>query len=362
MADSRGGGARPRARSGRVQQALNRAIISSGGMAVILLIALSVVILLALLLSKQPALTLRYFFLGPLQNTYYFGNMINSAIPLMFGGLGVAIAMQGGNFNLGGEGQIYAGAFVTTIAALALAPLGWFGAVIAVTAGAVFSGGVAALSGMCKVRWNTNELITTFLVSNALILIINYLITGPFLDPETNLQSTRKIPAAFHLPQILPPSNLSAALIFAIVAVILVQLFMYRTRAGYEIRICGLNLMFAKYGGISVGWSMTLSMFLSGALYGAGGGMAVYGTYFSAMKEFSSGLGWNALAVALIARSRPSGVIPAAIFFAWIGAGARMAMQFSDVTFEIASIVQSVVFFLVTSAVLRDLFSKRSAV
>lgn len=87
--------------------------------------------------------------------------------------------------------------------------------------------------------------------------------------------------------------------------------------------------------------------------------MAVYGTYYSTMKEFSSGMGWNGLAVALIARNRPQAVIPAAVFFAWIGSGARIAMQFSDITFEIASIVQSVVFFLVTSAVLLDLFKKQ---
>jgi simple sugar transport system permease protein len=100
-------------------------------------------------------------------------------------------------------------------------------------------------------------------------------------------------------------------------------------------------------------------MFISGALYGLGGGMAVYGTYYAAVKEFSSGMGWNSLAVALIARSRPALVIPAAIFFAWIGSGARLAMQFSDVTFELASIVQSVIFFLVSSAALRNLFAAR---
>jgi simple sugar transport system permease protein len=100
-------------------------------------------------------------------------------------------------------------------------------------------------------------------------------------------------------------------------------------------------------------------MFISGALYGFGGGMTIYGTYYAAMKEFSAGMGWNGLAVALIARSKPAAVIPAAIFFAWIGSGARMAMQFSDVTFELASIVQSVIFFLVSSAVLRDLFRPR---
>jgi simple sugar transport system permease protein len=220
----------------------------------------------------------------------------------------------------------------------------------------VFSGLIAGFSGFLKVKWNTNELITTFLISNALVLITNYFVTGPFLDPATNLQSTRKIAEAIRLPRLLEPSNLSAALFFAVIAVVAAYLFLYRTRAGYEIRISGLNQGFAAYGGINTGWNIVLSLFLSGALYGIGGGMAIYGTYYSVMKEFSSGMGWNGLAVALIARLRPQAIIPAAIFFAWIGSGARMAMQFSDVTFEISSIVQSVVFFLVTSMVLRNLF------
>lgn len=75
---------------------------SSAGSLLIVLIALSAVLVLSLLLSKTPAKTLTYFFLGPLQNTYYFGNMLNGAIPLIFGGLGVSLAMRSGNFNLGG--------------------------------------------------------------------------------------------------------------------------------------------------------------------------------------------------------------------------------------------------------------------
>jgi simple sugar transport system permease protein len=343
---------------------LRRFAAASGGRLLVLLIALAVMTLLALLLSGHPGRTLMFFFLGPLRNTYYFGNMLNSAIPLVFGGLGVSIAMLGGNFNLGGEGQIYTGAFVTTVTALALSPLvrpglpGIPAALLALGAGALLSGGMAGLSALLKVKWKTNELITSFLLSNALILIINYCVTGPFLDPDTNLQSTRKVAAAFRLPLILPPSNLSAALFFALLAVVLVQIFLFKTRTGYEIRLCGLNGMFAKYGGINTGRNAVLSMFLSGALYGIGGGMAIFGTYYGTIKEFSSGMGWNGLAVALIARSRPGGVIPAAIFFAWIGSGVRMAMQFSDVTIELASIVQSVVFFLITSRTIRDLFRK----
>ncbi|GHT92302.1 ABC transporter permease [Spirochaetia bacterium] len=337
-------------------------LTASGGIILILAISLLLMVFLALCLSKTPGRTLRYFFLGPLQNRYYFGNMLNSAIPLIFGGLGVSIAMKSNNFNLGGEGQIYAGAFVTTIAALALAHLGFAGAFLALMAGTFFSGLVAGFSGVCKAKWNTSELITSFLVSNALVLVVNYFVTGPFLDVATNLQSTKKIPENFRLPQILPPSNLSAALFIAIAAVILVHIFLSRTRSGYEIRITGGNELFARYGGINTRRITVLAMFLSGAFYGMAGGLAVYGTYYSTVKEFSSGMGWNGLAVALIARFSPIAVIPAAVFFAWIGSGARVAMQNSDVTFEIASIVQGAVFFLVTSQVLRNVFKKRSVI
>jgi simple sugar transport system permease protein len=342
----------------RSRQCLVRLLAGSGGLLLIVLIALSVLVILALVLSRSPGLTLWYFFLGPLQNRYSFGNMINAAIPLIFGGLGVAVAMQAGSFNLGGEGQIYAGACITVTVALALEPLGFFGAVVALIAGAAFSGLTAAVSGALKERWNTNELISSFLLSNALILIINYLVTGPLLDPGTNLQATRKVSEAFRLPRILPPSNLSAALFFALAAVLLVHIFLYRSRWGYEIRMTGLSSRFARYGGVNLVRSAVFPMFLSGALYGIAGGMAVYGTYYTVMKEFSAGLGWNGLAVALIARSRPGAVIPAAIFFSWIGSGARLAMQFSDVNSELASIVQAVVFLLASSLSLREVFSR----
>ncbi|MDR2784654.1 MAG: ABC transporter permease [Treponema sp.] len=356
-----GAGRAPDSPPDRFRQGLDKTVadigMNAGGMLLILALSLLAAVLLVFLLSEDPAKTLSLFFLGPLRNTYYFGNMLNGAVPLVFGGLGISIAMRSGNLNLGGEGQIYSGALVTAVTALALEGAGYAGAVIALVAGAFFAGFAAALSGLCKVRWNTNELITTFLVSNTLLLITNYCVTGPFLDPATSLQSTRKIPELFQLPLILPPSNLSAAVFFALLAVVLVWVFLYRTRPGYEIRISGLNLMFARYGGINTDFSVIMSMFLSGALHGIAGGMAVYGTYFSVVKEFSQGLGWNSLAVALIARSRPALVVPAALFFAWIGSGARLAMQFSDVTMEIAAIVQSVVFFLVSSAALRDFFS-----
>ncbi|WP_320130121.1 ABC transporter permease [uncultured Sphaerochaeta sp.] len=326
------------------------------GMTTIIAISLLGAVVLSFWLSKTPGKTLHYFFLGPLQNMYYLGNMLNGAIPLIFGGLGVSLAMKGGTFNLGGEGQIYAGGFVATLCALLFEPLGILGAVLALLIGALTAGFLSGLSGYFRMKWNTSEMITSFLISNAVLLVINYLIAGPFMDTSTNLIATRKIPEAFRLKAILQPSNLSSALFWAILAVVLVQIYLFKTKSGYELRLCGNNINFARYGGIDVRRYEVLPMFLSGAFYGLGGGMAIFGTYYACIKEFSTGMGWNGLAVALIAKYKPSAVIPAAIFFSYIESGARNAMIQSDVTFELASVVQAFVFFLVSSEVLLHLF------
>jgi simple sugar transport system permease protein len=329
------------------------------GMTLIIGISLLIAVSLSFYLSKTPGLTLWYFFLGPIQNTYYFGNMINGAIPLIFGGLGVSLAMKGGTFNLGGEGQIYAGGFVATICAIYLEPFGILGAILALLAGALVSGLLSGLSGYFRMKWDTSELITSFLLSNAVLLVVNYLIGGPFMDRSTNLIATEKIPVAFRLEAILQPSNLSAALYLAILAVVMVHLYLFKTKSGYELRMCGTNRVFAQYGGIAVKRYAILPMFFSGAFYGLGGGIAIFGTYFSCIKEFSTGMGWNGLAVALIAKFKPSLIIPAALFFSYVESGARNAMIHSDVTFELASVVQAVVFFLVSSEVLQQLFVRK---
>ena len=329
------------------------------GTACVALAALALVAGLAVALSETPGRALFFFFAGPFRTAFSFGNMINGAVPMILGALGICVAMRAGSLNLGGEGQIYSGAFVATIAAGALAPLGHFGAFAAILAGTCFAGIMAAFSGFCKARWGASELITSFLLSHALILVVNYFVTGPFLDPETNLQATRRIPENFRFPVFLPPSSLGATLIVALVMVAVAHAFLKYTKLGYEFRMAGENEIFARYGGIDTKRNAVLAMFLSGAFHGLAGAMMIFGTFHRTIREFSAGLGWDALATAIVAGFFPPAVVPSGLFFSWISSGARIAMQNSDVTFEIASVAQAAILFLATSLALREFFRRK---
>jgi riboflavin transport system permease protein len=328
---------------------------------VIFIFAISIltVFLLIFILSDTPLKTIYFFFIGPFRNLYSFGNMLNTAILMIFGALGIIIAMKAGNLNLGGEGQVYLGAFTTTAVALSLGNFGVTGAILAVVAGVLASGVLSAFSGFCKARWKTPEIITTFLLSCAVIPIINYLVTGPFLDPDTSLISTKKIVENMRLPQILKPSNLNAGIFIALIFVFIVWFFLYKTKTGYEFRIAGKNEMFARYGGIHTKLNTVIAMAMSGALYGLAGSIAVLGTHYAVIKEFSSGLGWSGLTVALIASFSPIAVIPCALFLAWTETGARIAMQNTGITYEISYIIQAVIFFLSTSLAVKNIFERR---
>lgn len=334
----------------------NNFVVSTIGLAVVIGISVIIAIILIFILSKEPGRAIYYFFIGPFTNKYYFGNMLNVAMPLIFTGLGISIGFKSSVFNLGGEGQVYSGALVATIVCLALPNTnGYFGVFLALVSALLVGALLAGLSGLFKMKWGTNELISSFLISNAVILIVNYFITGPLDDPKNYLLTTCTIPSQYYLLKILLPSNLNTGIIFAVLTAFFCYFLMFYSHCGYEMRMCGLNREFSRYGGIEVSNYYILPMFLSGALHGIAGGISILGTYHMCIKEFSFGMGWNGIAVALIARSNPIGVLPAAIFFAYLNAGAKAAMINSDVTFEIANVVQSVLFYLVTAQAIYDI-------
>jgi len=304
--------------------------------------------------------TLYFFFVGPLMNKYYLGNMLNSAAPLILTGWGISFAFKSSMFNLGGEGQVYVGGLAATAVCLMIPEMSAVIGIPLSLAAALGAGAlVAGLSGYFKDKWKTDELISTFLISNALIFIVDNLITGVLHDPESSLLVSRKIAEQFWFLKILLPSNLNISILFILLLAVLSYFYLFKTHQGYEMRITGLSPEFARYGGINVKKYFLIPMVLSGGLHGLAGAVSVMGTQHMLFKGFSGGMGWNGIAVALIARNHPIAVIPAALFFAYIEAGAKSAMINSDVTMEIAAVVQAVVFYLITAKVIQDMAARR---
>jgi simple sugar transport system permease protein len=320
------------------------------GLAITLLASFAAAILLLLLFAEDFPSALRLFFLSPFGNRYAFGNMLAASVPLMIAGLGVSVAFASRNFNLGGEGQVYAGGLAAVLVCLALPeapPL--FVQVLAASAAAACGALIGALSGILKRYLDVDELISSFLGSAIVVLVVDYFITGPFQDGSSNFQTTLAIAPAVRFVRILPPSSLSTGLFLGLFISLVAKFVFDRTRFGYELRVYGQGGDFARYAGIDTGFYTLLPMGISGALHGLAGAAMIMGSYYKAMKGFSGGVGWSAISVALIAHNDPLLVIPAALFLAWLEAGAKGVMIGSNVTSEIVSVVQAVIFFLITA-------------
>ena len=316
--------------------------------------AILVCVLLLIALSDDRHEALYYFFVYPIVSTYHLGNLLDTATLLMLSGLGAAIAFRSGVFNLGGEGQAYLGALIAAQLALSLEGLSPFFAIpfiliVSATSSAIFG----ALSGFLRMRWNIDELITTFLVSSALIPIINYALAGPLRDAAGYLLATPAIPSEFHFPRMLPPSRFNAGILISVPLCIAAFFIIAKTVWGFELRTTGLNRKFALYCGISTGAYVLVPLALSSFLHGMAGSFTVLGTYHSAVQGSTSGIGWNGLAVALIAENNPLLVIPAALFFAFLETATETAMLNTQFSFELSSVIQAVVFLFITARGLR---------
>lgn len=330
------------------------------------IIALAVGFLIAVVLivvsNRFPGPVLRAFFLRPFSNRYFLGNMLSSAGYLLIAALGVIVSFRAGLFNLGGDGQIYAGALAGTLVALQLPSLpGFIGMTMVLLAAALCAALIAALAGVLKRVFDAPELITSYLLSAALVAVATWYITGPGRDPAGNLLSTPEVAQAYRLRRLLPPSELNTSVIWALVLTAGVWVFLTATVKGYELRQFGSNPRFAGYAGMPTGGLTVGALAASGALHGLSGGLMVLGTFHAAISGFSFGVGWNAIAVALVARLHPLAAIPSALVFSFLEAGAQTAMLQSSFTFELASIIQAAILLLVTAQFAVPRFLRRRA-
>jgi simple sugar transport system permease protein len=301
--------------------------------------------------SADPAHALASFFGGPFSSPLAWGNTLNQTALLILTGLAASVAFGSGSFNLGGEGQIYLGGLGALAAALVMPP-GWGPLGIALALGAgVLAGGVwGGVSGALKARWEADELITTFLLSAAIIPVVDSLITSPlFASAGSYLITSRKIPGEFWLPGLLPPSNLHVGALLALPLVVILGVLISSTPWGYRLRLLGRSRAFAHYTGISLARYSLLPLGISGGLHGLAGALGVLGTQHALVQGFSSGWGWNGIAVALIARTNPWAVVPAALLFTFLDQAARAVVLQGQFPFQLSALFQAAILFFITA-------------
>ncbi len=286
-------------------------------------------------------------FTGAYGSTYGLSETIVKAIPLMLAGLGVSIAFRMQLWNIGAEGQFYMGAFGAS--GLALAFPSWPGYILLplmVVAGCAMGGLWALLSAVPKAKWNVNEVITTLMLNYVAILWVDYLVYGPWKDPQGhNFPLSARFSPGATLPAF-GNTRVHLGLVFAIVAAAIIYLALRRTRWGFEIRVIGENSRAASYAGMNIRRNVLLAMFISGALAGLAGMSEVAGITHRIQHDISPGYGYTAVIIAWLAKLHPVAIVLVSVLFGGLIVGGY-TVQTSGVPSATVYMLQGAILFFV---------------
>jgi len=302
--------------------------------------------------GADPTQAYLALFQGAFTNHNAFAETLVSTTPYALLGLAVALGFRAGLFNIGAEGQFYIGSLTGIFVAYSIHGLP---AVIEIPLGllAGMAGGAlwASIAGALKARFGAHEVITTIMLNYVSFQVASYLVDTPgrMLAPHVSTPRTPDADPNAILPIILSGSRLHLGFIVALLMVPAVWFLIERTTIGFRLRAVGFNQGAARTAGISVGWTIVLTMALSGALAGLAGIVQVLGVNFHMTDTVAAGYGFDAIAVALLARSNPWGVLPAAFLFGALHNGASFMQLQTQVSADLISIVQALVIIFVAA-------------
>ena len=325
------------------------------------LIAAAVWTVLIMLSDASPAEAYAMFFKGIFGNLNGFMEVFVKATPLIFTGLGCAVAFRTGFFNIGAEGQFYIGALASAWAALTWTGVpGGLRILCAILMGFVFGGLWALIAAMFKAKLGISEIIVTIMLNYIAINFLGYAVRSFLMDPEGNVPQSAKIDKAVQLGTLIRATRFHAGILIAIICVLVVWFFLEKTTMGYELKAVGLNKRGSTCNGISVMKNIVLSAFLSGGLSAVAGGIEVLAIQKKLLEGISSNCGYTAVLIALVAFNNPIGVFFVAVLYAAMQVGASSMQRQLGVPSAIVNILIGLVVVLILG---RELFhfKKRQA-
>jgi len=284
-----------------------------------------------------------------------------TATPYILAGLGVALGFRCGLFNIGVEGQFFIGALCSAWVGYTFTDLPWFIHLpLAVLAGAVGGAFWGAIPGYLKAVTGAHEVVNTIMMNWIAFRLSDWLLNGP-MKATGYRPITPQIESTAALPRIFPPPlRFHVGFFLALAVAALVYWLLFKTTVGFEIRAVGANPDAARYAGVNITWNFVLAMVLSGALAGLAGATQVLGTDHWVGQGFSAGYGFDAIALALLGKSHPLGVVIAGVLFGTLRSGATRMQSMAGIPIDIISIIQAlVIIFVAAPAIIRWVYRIR---
>jgi simple sugar transport system permease protein len=271
---------------------------------------------------------------------------------LVFSGLAVAFAFKAGLFNIGAQGQLYFGALTAAFIGFAVDGLpAIVHAPLALLCGALAGALFGAIPGALKTYTGAHEVITTIMLNYIAINITDYLADGPWKDTSPG-NIVARTPAILDTARIPSVAGIPLGFILAILIAVGTWWLLWKTTLGFEIRTVGLNPHAARYAGIKVARTVILTMVLSALLAGIGGAVETQGVVGRYQPGFNLGLGFDGITIALLGKTHPFGIIPAAVLVGAMKAGSSQMQFTAGVAKEITDVIQALILFFVAADVI----------
>jgi ABC-type uncharacterized transport system permease subunit len=316
-----------------------------------IVLALFISMLLLLAAGYNPARAYTVMWQGAFGDLRAISEVLIKATPLILIGSGLAVAFRCSIWNIGAEGQFYAGAVGATIMGIFITSLPSYLMIPLVLLVGMLLGALwGMLAGYLRVRFNASEIVTTIMLNYIAIIGTGYLVTGPMIDPAGGkYPQTARIVEAAILPRFLPPTRLHIGFIIALIVAVLLYLLIFKTSIGYAIRAVGINPEAARYAGIHVERHILLAMAISGGAAGLAGAIEVTGISFRLYQQISPGYGFEGIAVALLANNHPLGIILSGILFGALRSGAEVMQISAKVPSVLVFVIQGLVILCVVA-------------
>ena len=296
-------------------------------------------------------LALASIFRGAFGGWEAFLETLVQSTPILFTGLAVVLAFRGRVWNIGAEGQFFAGAVMATLFGVNLSGLPAALLVPALIILAMVGGAIWGLiPGILKAAFNTSEIIVTVMMNYIMMYLTSFLLTGPLKEPGQHFMQSPKLPASASLPLLFADNRLHLGFALAVVFVLFVYLLLFKTPLGFDIRAIGENPLAARYKGINTKTTIVLAMLLSGAIAGLAGGSEVLGLHHRLRLDISVNYGYTGIIIALLGKLNPFGVLIAAVFFGALVNGSTSMMIYTGVPVALVYSVQGLVLICVLTA------------